>query len=123
MTSPSQGSESSPLGPNRRAIVLERYDGTWPQEDPDAGFRRMVFEYSRLDPLVTLETLSRNKGIPLGALVNFVLARYAASGSEALLEMGPQSAASALVRARNLICPGPPVGSNAAPSNPVSGRS
>jgi hypothetical protein len=39
---------------------------------------------------VTLETLSRNKGIPLGALVNFVLARYASSGSEALLEMGPR---------------------------------
>src|SRR3990172_8626843 len=73
----------------RRQVELEPYTGTWPDDDPDAGFRRMVYDYSRLDPLVTLETLSRNKGIPLGAIVCFVLARYAASGSEALLEMGP----------------------------------
>jgi hypothetical protein len=74
----------------RRVVALEPYTDTWPEDDPDAGFRRMVAEYSKLDPLATLQTLSRNKGIPLGALVSFVLARYAASGSEALLEMGPR---------------------------------
>ena len=73
----------------RETLVLESYEGSWPDDDPDAGFRSMVREYSRLDPLVTLETLSRNKGIPLGALVKFILARYSASGSEALMEMGP----------------------------------
>jgi hypothetical protein len=70
-------------------IVLEPYDGTWPADDPDAGFRRMVAEYSRIDPLPTLETLSRHKGIPVGALAAFVLARYCCSGSEALLALGP----------------------------------
>ena len=49
----------------------------------------MVAEYSRLDPLPTLEALSRSKGIPVGALARFVLARYCTSGSDALLEMGP----------------------------------
>ncbi len=73
----------------RETLVLEAYEGSWPDDDPDAGFRSMVREYSRLDPLVTLETLSRNKNIPLGALVKFILARYSASGSEALMEMGP----------------------------------
>ncbi len=73
----------------RQTVVLEPYEGSWPEDDPDAGFRRLVAEYSRLDPLSTLQTLSRNKNIPLGALVSFILARYAASGSEALLEMGP----------------------------------
>jgi hypothetical protein len=72
-----------------RTITLEPYRGTWPPDDPDAGFRRMVAEYSAIDPLPTLEGLSRSKGIPVGALAAFVLARYAASGSEALLYTGP----------------------------------
>ena len=73
----------------QQTLVLVPYTGSWPDDDPDAGFRSMVREYSRLDPLITLETLSRNKNIPIGALVKFILARYTASGSEAILEMGP----------------------------------
>src|SRR5216683_5952373 len=73
-----------------QTIVLQPYEATWPRDDPDAGFRRMVAEYSRLDPLPTLEVLSRSKSIPVGALARFVLARYCTSGSDALLEMGPR---------------------------------
>ena len=73
-----------------QTILLEPYEATWPPDDPDAGFRRLVAEYSRIDPLPTLEVLSRNKRIPLGALARFVLARYCTSGSDALLEMGPR---------------------------------
>ncbi len=73
-----------------RAIVLEPYEASWPHDDPDAGFRRMVAEYSRLDPLPTLEVLSRNTDIPVGALARCILARYCTSGSDALLEMGPR---------------------------------
>lgn len=73
-----------------QTILLEPYETTWPPDDPDAGFRRLVAEYSRFDPLPTLEVLSRNKRIPLGALARFVLARYCTSGSDALLEMGPR---------------------------------
>src|SRR6266545_1755281 len=76
-----------PIG---QTILLEPYEGSWPPDDRDAGFRRLVAEYSRIDPLPTLEVLSRNKGIPVGALVRFVLARYCTSGSDALLEMGPR---------------------------------
>lgn len=71
-------------------IRLQPYEGTWPPDDPDAEFRRLVAEYSRIDPLPTLEVLSRNKRIPLGALARFILARYGTSGSDALLEMGPR---------------------------------
>lgn len=70
-------------------IVLEAYGGRWPPDDADAGFRQMVAEYSRVDPMPTLKALSRSKGIPVGALAAFVLARYCCSGSEALLDLGP----------------------------------
>jgi hypothetical protein len=75
--------------PAPRTVTLEPYRGTWPPDDPDAGFRRLVAEYSAIDPMPTLEALGRDKGIPVGALATFVLARYCASGSDALLDMGP----------------------------------
>lgn len=71
-------------------LELEQYTGAWPDDDPDAGFRSMVAEFSGIDPLPTLERLGRNKQIPVGALARFILARYAASGSEALMEIGPR---------------------------------
>jgi uncharacterized protein DUF6027 len=73
----------------QRTIRLEPYRGRWPADDPDAGFRQLVAEYSVIDPVPTLEELGRRKGIPVGALAAFVLARYCASGSEALLYTGP----------------------------------
>jgi Family of unknown function (DUF6027) len=76
--------------PMGQTIALESYEGSWPPDDPDAGFRSFVAEYSRIDPMPTLDVLSRNKGIPVGALVRFVLARYCTSGSDALLEIGPR---------------------------------
>ena len=76
--------------PERRTITLEPYRGQWPPDDADAGFRQLVSEYSAIDPMPTLEELGRRKGIPVGALVTFVLARYCASGSEALLYACPQ---------------------------------
>ena len=74
----------------QRAIVLEPYQATWPADDPNADFRSKVAEYSRLDPLPTLENLSNSTGIPVGSLARFVLVRYCTSGSDALLEMGPR---------------------------------
>lgn len=73
-------------------IALEPYEGTWSSDDADAGFHRLVAEYSRLDPLPTLKTLSRHTRIPVGALARFVLVRYCTSGSDALLEIGPRVA-------------------------------
>ncbi len=72
-----------------RTITLEPYVATWPDDDPDAGFRASVAEYSSLDGLATLEVLGRFKNIPVGALVAFIIGRYSASGSDAILELGP----------------------------------
>jgi hypothetical protein len=70
-------------------LTLARWDGPWPADDPDANFKADVALYSKLDPLVTLQGLAGNLDIPVGALARYVLAKWATSGSGALLELGP----------------------------------
>ena len=72
-------------------ITLTRWDGPWPPDDPDANFKSDVALYGNLDPLATLEGLSRNLDIPVGALARYVLAKFATSGSGAALELGPSA--------------------------------
>lgn len=72
-------------------LTLERYSGPWTDDDPDANFKREVAEYTRADPLETLEALSANTGIPVGALARYALVKWAAEGSEALLATGPRT--------------------------------
>jgi hypothetical protein len=70
-------------------VRLRRWKATWPDDDPHANFKSDVELYGRLDPLVTLRGMSANLGIPIGALVHYVLARWATGGSGGLLELGP----------------------------------
>ena len=70
-------------------VVLEPWFGPWDADDPDANFKADVALYSRLDPLTTVTALSEHMGIPVGAVVRYVLARYATGGSGGLLELGP----------------------------------
>src|SRR3954447_12199922 len=70
-------------------ITLSRWDGPWPADDPDANFKADVALYGKLDPLATLEGLSRNLGVPVGALGRYVLAKFATGGGGAALELGP----------------------------------
>jgi hypothetical protein len=80
----------APECPEDRDIVrLEPFTGPWPDDDPDANFKADVALYARVDPMVTIHTLSQNVGIPAGALVHYVLAKYATGGSGGLLELGP----------------------------------
>jgi Family of unknown function (DUF6027) len=72
-------------------ITLSRWDGPWPADDPDANFKADVALYGKLDPLATLEGLSRNLDVPVGALARYVLAKFATSGSGAALELGPSA--------------------------------
>ena len=72
-----------------RQITLEAYDAPFSPDDKDANFKHDVATYSRLDPMPPLDRMSRNLGIPVGALVRYVLARWTTSGSDALLEVGP----------------------------------
>ena len=71
------------------SIELTRWSGPWPDDDPDANFKEDVALYSKLDPLETIGALSKGTGIPVGAIVRYVLARWASAGSEALLSAGP----------------------------------
>lgn len=70
-------------------VRLERYDGPWADDDPDANFKSDVALYSKLDPLATIEGLSTNLDIPVGAVCRYVLAKWATGGSGGLLELGP----------------------------------
>ena len=70
-------------------LQLSRWNGPWPPDDPDAVFKAEVADYCRLDPLVTLQGMSDNLDIPVGALARYVLARWATAGSGGLLELGP----------------------------------
>ena len=70
-------------------IDLSAWSGPWADDDPDANFKAEVALYGKAEPLETLRTLSTNTGIPLGALVRYVLARWASAGSESLLYAGP----------------------------------
>lgn len=71
-------------------ITLERFDWQWDETDKDANFKQELATYSRVDPMPTIETMSRNLGIPVGAIVRYILARWASSGSASLLEVGPR---------------------------------
>jgi hypothetical protein len=70
-------------------VIFETYRDTWAADDPHANFKAEVACYSAADPMPTLENLSRGTGIPVGSLIRYVLVKYAASGSDALLAMDP----------------------------------
>jgi hypothetical protein len=70
-------------------MELRRYTDTWAEDDRHANFKADVACYTAADPLPTLQNLSRATGIPVECLVRYVLVKYAASGSDALLAMEP----------------------------------
>jgi hypothetical protein len=75
---------------DQRPIWLERFSDVWPDDDPDANFKREVSEYTRADPMPTVRQLAEHTGIPVGALVRYVLVKWTAEGSEALMALGPR---------------------------------
>ena len=73
-----------------RWVLLEPYDGPWAKDDRNANFKEQVAIYSKSDPMTTLDRMSRSQDVPVGALARYVLAKWAASGSDGLLEIGPR---------------------------------
>lgn len=73
-------------------VRLEPWTGPWPDDDPDANFKSDIASYSNLDPLATIRTLSTSIDVPIGAVVHYVLAKWATEGSGGLLELGPRMA-------------------------------
>jgi hypothetical protein len=72
-----------------RTVELVGWSGPWPDDDPDANFKRDIALYAHTDPLSTLRNLSNAIDVPLGALCHYVLAKWATAGSGGLLELGP----------------------------------
>jgi hypothetical protein len=70
-------------------VELKPYRDTWPADDRHANFKAEVACYTAADPMPTMENLSRGTGIPVECLVRYVLVKYAASGSEALMALDP----------------------------------
>jgi hypothetical protein len=69
-------------------VTLIAWDGPWPADDPDANFKADIALYSQVDGLTTLTNLGNNIGVPVGALVRYVLGKFATAGSSAALELG-----------------------------------
>jgi Family of unknown function (DUF6027) len=80
-------------------VRLERWNGPWAPDDPDANFKAEIALYSRVDPVGTIRGLSDNIEVPMGALCRYVLARWATGGSGGLLELGPT-----MVRRLSAVC-------------------
>ncbi len=57
--------------------------------DPHANFRAEVACYTASDPMPTMRNLSDLTGIPLDDLIRYVLVKYAASASDAMLSLDP----------------------------------
>jgi hypothetical protein len=70
-------------------MELKPYADSWAADDPHANFKEEVALYSVADPLPTLENLSKDTGIPVPALIRYILVKYTASGSDAVLAMTP----------------------------------
>ncbi len=71
------------------SVELVVWDGPWADDDPDANFKRDVALYAKLDPMSTITNLGNATGIPPGALVRYILAKWASAGAEALMTLGP----------------------------------
>ena len=70
-------------------VRLEIFEDAIDEVDPDANFKRDVALYSRIDPMPTLEGMSRNLNLPVGVIARYVLVKWATSGSEGAMELGP----------------------------------
>lgn len=70
-------------------VRLVRWRGPWEPDDPDANFKAEVALYADSDPLSTIGRLASALDVPEGAIVRYVLARWASAGSGGLLELGP----------------------------------
>ena len=74
------------------SVRLEAWTGPWADDDPDANFKADIATYSHVDPLSTIRNLANAIEVPVGAVVRYVLARWATEGSGGLLELGPHMA-------------------------------
>lgn len=75
--------------PDEPLVHLVRWLGPWPEADKDANLKADIALYARTDPMRTIRGLSASIDVPEGAIVRYVLARWASEGASGLLELGP----------------------------------
>lgn len=80
-------------------ITIHGWNGPWPDDDRDANLKADIALYRHVDPLRTVRGLSESTDIPMGAVVHYVLARWASEGASGLLEIGPT-----MTRRLNAVC-------------------
>ena len=71
-------------------LRLQSFTDPIDDADPNASFKREVSYYSGVDPIPTLESLSNQIQIPVGALARYILVKWATSGNEGIMEIGPR---------------------------------
>jgi hypothetical protein len=74
---------------NPRTLELVAWDGPWDADDPDANFKADIALYSHVDPMTTIGNLAAAMRMSEGAVVHYILAKWASAGSGGLLELGP----------------------------------
>ncbi len=72
-----------------RTVTLVAWRGPWEGDDPDANFKTDIALYANVDPMATISRLANSINVPEGAIVHYVLAKWASGGSGGLLELGP----------------------------------
>lgn len=70
-------------------VHLTRWLGPWADDDKDANFKADIALYARTDPMSTIRNLASAINVPEGAVVRYVLAKWASEGASGLLELGP----------------------------------
>jgi hypothetical protein len=70
-------------------VHLTRWLGPWPEDDKDGNLKADIALYSHTDPLSTIRQLAAAVTVPEGAIVRYVLAKWASEGASGLLELGP----------------------------------
>ncbi|SVD18914.1 uncharacterized protein METZ01_LOCUS371768 [marine metagenome] len=71
------------------SVILEQFIWESNVSDKDNNFKNDVALYTQEDPLPTVKRLSQNLEIPIGSVVRYILCKWAMSGSESLLDLGP----------------------------------
>jgi hypothetical protein len=79
----------APVNEAAETVELVAWKGPWTVDDPDANFKADVALYAHVDPMTTVRNLAEAMDIPEGAIVRYVLAKWASAGSGGLLELGP----------------------------------
>lgn len=80
-------------------VHLQRWLGPWADDDKDANFKADIALYARTDPMRTIRNLASAIDVPEGAVVRYVLAKWASEGASGLLELGPT-----MTRRLNAVC-------------------